>query len=92
MVEFLEKHYGKDFVFVLSADHGIAPLSEISGGLRLTVEEVMAEIDKLLPPEVAANDSLVHFMTVGQISLNKKLMQQHNISIDMVRGVFAIFA
>jgi hypothetical protein len=86
MVEFLEKHYGKDFVFVLSADHGIAPLSEISGGLRLTVEEVMAEIDKLLPPEVAANDSLVHFMTVGQISLNKKLMQQHNISIDMVRG------
>ena len=86
-IEFLEKQYGNDFVFVLSADHGIAPLSEISGGLRLTVEEVIAEVDKLLPPEVAQNESLVHFMTVGQISLNKKLMQRHNISIDSVRGV-----
>lgn len=86
-VEFLEKQYGNDFVFVLSADHGIAPLSEITGGLRLTVEEVIAEVDKLLPPEVAQNESLVHFMTVGQISLNKKLMQQHSISIDSVRGV-----
>ncbi len=86
-LEYLEKQYGDDFVFVLSADHGVAPLSEISGGLRLTVEEVIAQIDKLLPPEVAQNDSLVHFMTVGQISLNKKLMQQHNIPLDAVRGV-----
>ena len=86
-VAFLEKQYGNDFVFVLTADHGVAPLSEISGGLRLTVEEVIAEIDKLLPPEVAKNQSLVHFMTVGQISLNKPLMQQFEISIDSVRGI-----
>jgi predicted AlkP superfamily pyrophosphatase or phosphodiesterase len=86
-VAFLEKQYGNDFVFVLTADHGVAPLSEISGGLRLTVEEVIAEIDKLLPPEVAKNNSLVHFMTVGQISLNKALMKQYEISIDSVRGI-----
>lgn len=84
--DFLRQNYGEDFVLVLTADHGCAPLSEITGGARLTVEEVITEIDKLLPAEVAANDSLVTFMTVGQVSLNKKLMATHNVTLEQVRA------
>jgi predicted AlkP superfamily pyrophosphatase or phosphodiesterase len=84
--DFLRQHYGDHFALVLTADHGCAPLSEITGGARLTVEEVIAEIDKLLPEAVAANESLVTFMTVGQISLNKKLMAAHNITLEQVRS------
>jgi|GEM_PF-1302074 len=80
LLEFLQKNYGDRFAFVLTADHGMAPISEITGGARLTVEEVIDAIDTLLPKEVAADQSLVKFMTVGQISLNHELMQKHNIS------------
>ncbi|MBX3720452.1 MAG: alkaline phosphatase family protein [Turneriella sp.] len=83
--DFLTREYGDRFVLVLTADHGCAPLSEITGGARLTVEEVIAAIDTLLPPEVAANESLVHFMTVGQVSLNHDLMNKHRISIEAIR-------
>lgn len=82
--DFLARHYGDRFILVLTADHGCAPVSEISGGARLTVEEVIAAIDTLLPPEVRANESLVHFMTVGQISLNHGLMKKHNVTIPMI--------
>lgn len=91
MLEFLKKHYGDNFAFVLTADHGCAPSSEISGGARLTVEEVIDAIDTLLPKEVAANESLVRFMTVGQISLNKALMQKHNISEAAIVDKIAAF-
>ncbi|MFZ5628275.1 MAG: alkaline phosphatase family protein [Spirochaetota bacterium] len=84
--DFLRQNYGENFALVLTADHGCAPLSEITGGARLTVEEVITEIDKLLPPAVAANESLVTFMTVGQVSLNKKLMAAHNITLEQVRS------
>jgi Type I phosphodiesterase / nucleotide pyrophosphatase len=83
--DFLVKEYGDSFALVLTADHGCAPLSEISGGARLTVEEVIAAIDTLLPPEVAAHESLVRFMTVGQISLNHDLMKKYDISISSIR-------
>lgn len=82
--DFLSKEYGDKFVLVLTADHGCAPLSEISGGARLTVEEVVNAIDSLLPPEVAANESLVRFMTVGQISLNHELMEKHNVKMSAI--------
>ncbi|GAB4439070.1 MAG: hypothetical protein OHK0011_21720 [Turneriella sp.] len=84
--DFLRQNYGENFALVLTADHGCAPLSEITGGARLTVEEVITEIDKLLPPAVAANESLVTLMTVGQVSLNKKLMAAHNITLEQVRS------
>lgn len=87
--DFLRQHYGENFVLVLTADHGCAPLSEITGGVRLTVEEVIGAVDKLLPASVAANESLVTFMTVGQVSLNHKLMAAHSITVDQVRANIA---
>lgn len=85
LFDFLVKNYGDNFVLVLTADHGCAPLSEITGGARLTVEEVIATVDTLLPAEVAKNETLVNFMTVGQVSLNHALMKKHNISTDAIR-------
>ncbi|MCX7633387.1 MAG: alkaline phosphatase family protein, partial [Turneriella sp.] len=84
--DFLKSHYGDSFVLVLTADHGCAPLTEITGGPRLTVEELIQEIDALLPKEVAEKNSLVQFMTVGQIALNHKLMAEHGITIEQVRA------
>lgn len=84
--DFLSRQYGDRFILVLTADHGCAPVSEISGGARLTVEEVINAIDVLLPPEVRANESLVRFMTVGQVSLNHELMKKHGITIPMITG------
>lgn len=84
--DFLTQQYGDNFILVLTADHGCVPLSEITGGARLTVEEIITEVDKLLPADVAASDSLITFMTVGQISLNKKLMAAHNISLEQIRS------
>ena len=71
---------------MLTADHGMAPLSEITGGARLTAEEVIDAIDTLLPKEAAADLSLVRFMTVGQISLNHELMEKHNIKMSAIES------
>lgn len=84
LLAFLREKYGDRFALVLTADHGMAPLSEISGGARLTVEEVVGTVDTLLPKEIAENESLVRFMTVGQISLNHDLMEKHKISERMI--------
>jgi hypothetical protein len=83
--DFLHKQYADRFILVLTADHGCAPLSEISGGARLTVEEVMAQIDSLLPPKIAKEQSLVNFMTVGQISLNHALREKYHISLQAIQ-------
>lgn len=84
--DFLVKNYGDKFVLVLTADHGCAPLTEISGGQRLTIEEVIDDIDTLLPSDVRQNHSLIKFMTVGQISLNHDLMKAHSITEEQVRN------
>ncbi|HRP68946.1 MAG TPA: alkaline phosphatase family protein, partial [Turneriella sp.] len=85
MQDFLTKEYGDNYVLVLTADHGCAPVSEISGGARLTIEEIYAAVDALLPQDVAAKESLINFATVGQISLNHALMQQYNIPLEKIR-------
>ena len=87
--DFLVKEYGDKFALVLTADHGCAPVSEISGGARLTVEEVVATVDSLLPAAVAENESLIRFMTVGQIALNHDLMKKHNVTLDAIREKIA---
>jgi len=83
--DFLIKHYGDRYVLVLTADHGCAALSEITGGSRLTVEEVIAAVDSMLPADVAATESLIRFMTVGQVALNRELMGKHSITLEAIR-------
>ncbi|MBW7858748.1 MAG: alkaline phosphatase family protein [Leptonema sp. (in: Bacteria)] len=80
LIDFLKENYNDRFVLVLTADHGSVPLSEITGGLRLSIEEVINQIDSLLPADVTKNHSLVKMMTVAQISLNHDLMQEYGIT------------
>jgi hypothetical protein len=81
--EMLKKNYGDNFILIITADHGCAPLPEISGGLRLTIDEVFQEINSLLPS--GSSGSLIQFMTVGQISLNHELMKETKITEEAIR-------
>ena len=80
--EMLKEHYGDNFVLVITADHGCAPLPEISGGERLTINEVFKEVNSLLGNK---QGSLINFMTVGQISLNHDLMKETGITEDQIK-------
>ncbi len=83
--EFLEKNYGDKFILIITADHGCAPLPEISGGSRLTIEDFFEQINSLLPKDRDKNKSLIKFMTVAQISLDKEVMKEFNISEEKIK-------
>ena len=83
LFELLQKEYGDSFILIITADHGCAPLPEISGGQRLVVDEVFKEVNSLLP--AGAEDDLIRFLTVGQISLNHGSLKTHNISEKQVK-------
>ncbi len=82
--DFLEKTYGDKFVLVITADHGCAPLPEISGGERLTIEEFFVMINVLLPESARTNESIIKFMTVGQISLDREIMKKYSITEENI--------
>jgi hypothetical protein len=86
---FLEKNYSNNFILIITADHGCAPLPEISGGNRYTTEELIYEVDTLLPK--GSNKSIIQFMSVAQIALDKNVMKEYGISekqvIDKIKGI-----
>lgn len=81
--EMLKKYYGDNFILVITADHGCAPLPEISGGSRLTVPVIFREVNSLLNGKPG---SLINFMTEGQISLNQELMKENSITEKDIRA------
>jgi hypothetical protein len=80
---FLERQFPDNFVFVLTADHGCAPLPEISGGKKLPMKEFFQQVDSL-QGEGKHENSLIRSMSIGQISLNKELMAEKNIPISTI--------
>lgn len=78
--EMMEEEWGDDFVLVLTADHGAAPLREFSKGMYLKHDDFIQELQSLLPERVRENESLVFFYTSGQLSLNRDVMDKHGIS------------
>ncbi|HNF13686.1 MAG TPA: type I phosphodiesterase/nucleotide pyrophosphatase, partial [Leptospiraceae bacterium] len=81
--DFLDQNFGDKYILMITADHGCAPLPEISGGQRLTVNKVFSALNSLLPPE--EKESLAAFMTVGQISLNRELVKKYGITESQIR-------
>lgn len=75
---YLDKVYGDKYALIITADHGCAPLAEFSGGKKLKISEFFAYVDSLLPP--TEKESLIQYMSQGQISLNKVLMKKYNIT------------
>jgi hypothetical protein len=81
--EMLQKHYGDKFILVITADHGCAPMPEISGGKRLSFNLFFKELQSLLPS--TETESLAKFATVGQVALNRDLMKKYNITEQQVQ-------
>ncbi|TGL50347.1 type I phosphodiesterase/nucleotide pyrophosphatase [Leptospira kemamanensis] len=82
--EFLKSHYGDKFILLVTADHGAAPMPEISNGLFLTHETFFASVNELLPESQRKKVSLVNWVTHSQLSLNRDLMKEHQITEEMV--------
>jgi predicted AlkP superfamily pyrophosphatase or phosphodiesterase len=91
IVEFLEKHWGDSFILVLTADHGCAPMQEISGGSRYLISDFIKEVNTLLPESIRDQEMIIRKMTVAQISLNHDLIKKYNISEeDIVNKILSI--
>lgn len=82
--DFLKANYGDQFVLLVTADHGAAPMPEISNGLFLTHEDFFTKVNELLPESERKKTSLVKWVAHSQLSLNKELMKQYQISEKMV--------
>lgn len=83
--EFLEKNYRDKYILVITADHGCAPLPEISGGSRLSIEDFFKGVNSLLPKDTDPNKSLIKFMSVAQISLDKEVMKEFGITEEKIK-------
>ncbi len=85
--DFLEKNFKDEYILILTADHGCAPLPEISGGKRMKIQEFITNLNSLLPQDaLQKNESLVTKMTVGQVSLNHDVLNKHKISLQAIRN------
>ncbi|WCL49541.1 alkaline phosphatase family protein [Leptospira sp. GIMC2001] len=91
IIQMLRNHYQEDFMLILTADHGAAPLIEFSGGRHMTYDRLLSEIQSLIPIESRNSNSLVNFYTSGQISLNKETMKIFGITeYDVIKRIKSI--
>lgn len=81
---FLKSKYDDRFIMLVTADHGAAPMPEISNGLFLTQDRFLLEVNSLLPENQRETQSIVKWITHSQLSLDKDLMEKHSISVEDV--------
>lgn len=87
----LDEEWKDEYVLVLTADHGAAPLREFSGGMHLSYQDLISAIDTLLPKSVRDQSSLVNFYTSGALSLNHAVRERHSISeFEIVQKILSI--
>ena len=77
---FLEQNYHDNFALIITADHGVAPPVEFSGGSKLSFQELH---DHLLPL-TGGKKSVIQFMTQTQLGLNRDVMKNYNITLEQV--------
>ncbi len=82
--DFLRSHYEDRFIMIVTADHGAAPMPEISKGSFLTHDVFFKELSMLLPESERVNRSLVKWVTHSQLSLDHQTMKDFNISEEKV--------
>lgn len=82
--EFLKSNFGDRFIMVVTADHGAAPMPEISNGLFLSHEQFFSNVNELLPESERTKRSLVKWVAHSQLSLDKDLMQTYQISEEAI--------
>jgi len=79
---FLEQHYHDNFAFIVTADHGVAPPVEFTGGSKLSFQEIHDHLLSL----TNGKESVIRFMTQTQMGLNRDVMKKYNISLEDVAG------
>ncbi len=82
--DFLRSYYGDSFIMLVTADHGAAPMPEISKASFLTHENFFEELASLLPQMERKNQSLVKWVTHSHLSLNKDVMTKYGISEEII--------
>ncbi|WP_411824221.1 alkaline phosphatase family protein [Leptospira sp. 'Mane'] len=81
---FLKDNFQDDFVLVVTADHGAAPMPEVSNASFLSHDQFFEELSILLPKEVREEKSIVRWVTHSHISLNREVMKEYSITEDQV--------
>jgi len=82
--EFLETHFKDKYILLVTADHGAAPMPEISNGLFLTQERFLLELDSLLPESARSQKSLIRWITHSQLSLDRSVMREFEITEEQI--------
>ncbi|TGL44269.1 alkaline phosphatase family protein [Leptospira perdikensis] len=82
--EFLKTNFGDNFIMVVTADHGAAPMPEISNGLFLSHEMFFDSVNQLLPESERTKHSLVKWVAHSQLSLDRDLMKKYQISEEAI--------
>ncbi|GBF51317.1 type I phosphodiesterase/nucleotide pyrophosphatase [Leptospira ryugenii] len=78
--DFLRSHYGDSFLLFVTADHGAAPMPEVSGASVLTHKEFFTHLSDLLPKEERNRSSVIKWVTHSQVSLNRDVLSKFNLS------------
>lgn len=82
--QYLKNNFGENFILVVTADHGAAPMPEISNGLFLSHEQFFAAVNELLPEGERNKSSLIKWVAHSQLSFNRELMSKHNVSEEAI--------
>lgn len=82
--EFLKTNFGDRFLLVVTADHGAAPMPEISNALFLSHEGFFSKINELLPEAERNKRSLVKWVAHSQLSLDRELMKTYGVTEDAI--------
>ncbi|TGL63174.1 type I phosphodiesterase/nucleotide pyrophosphatase [Leptospira ognonensis] len=89
--DFLRSHYGDSFILLVTADHGAAPMPEVSKASFLTHEIFFKELSELLPPTAREKQSVVKWITHSHLSLNREVMSAYKISeADVIEKIKSI--
>jgi len=83
ILSFLKEKYQDRFALVLTADHGCAPLTELSGGAKLSITSLFQAVDSLLPD--GTTESLISNMSQSHLELDKDVMKKHGVTKEMIR-------
>lgn len=72
----LEERAGRDgYLFGVTADHGQEPLAEVTGGWRINLKELEADLEARFGP-------IVELVTTLDLQLDVAAMERHDVAMD----------
>lgn len=71
----IEARAGGSYLFAVTADHGQEPLAETTGGWRINLKEVEADIEAEFGP-------VVELVTTLDLQLDREQMERHDVEVQ----------